>query len=199
MGDFTAGDRGFAADPGRRQEFRRGVDRAMVIAERLGASKVNALAGRRIPALSESTQLACLTEQLAEASDRLATIGVAVNTELLNPIENAGLLLSDLACTRTVIDSLDGRVGLQLDVYHLQRTQGELLPTIAACAGITRHVQIADAPERTEPGSGEINYATVLRAIADSGYGGLVGCEFRPSQPGIDPFAWMDRLGVVKA
>ena len=76
----------------------------MVIAERLGASKVNALAGRRLPALPESTQLACLTEQLAEAADRLATVGVAVNTELLNPIENAGFLLSDLARTRTVID-----------------------------------------------------------------------------------------------
>jgi hydroxypyruvate isomerase len=199
MGDFAAGERGFAADPGRRQEFRLGVDRAMVIAERLGASKVNALAGRRLPALPESTQLACLTEQLAEAADRLATVGVAVNTELLNPIENAGFLLSDLARTRTVIDSLAGRVGLQLDVYHLQRTQGELLPTIAACAGITGHVQIADAPERTEPGSGEINFATVLAAIAESGYRGLVGCEFRPSRPDIDPFAWMDRLGVVRA
>jgi hydroxypyruvate isomerase len=199
MGDFTAGDRGFAADPGRRQEFRFGVERAMVIAERLGPSKVNALAGRRLPGVPESTQMACLTEQLAEASERLASVGVAVNTELLNPIENAGFLLSDLARTRSVIEALDGRVGLQLDIYHLQRTQGELLPTIAACAGITRHVQIADAPERTEPGSGEINYATVLRAIAESGYRGLVGCEFRPSRPDIDPFTWMDRLGVVRA
>ena len=199
MGDFAAGDRGFAGDPGRRPEFRLGVDRAMVIAERLGASKVNALAGRRLPALPESTQLACLIEQLAEAADRLATVGVAVNTELLNPVENTGFLLSDLARTRAVIDDLDGRVGLQLDVYHLQRTQGELVPTIAACASITGHIQIADAPERTEPGSGEINFATVLAAIADSGYTGLVGCEFRPSRPDIDPFAWMDRLGVVKA
>jgi hydroxypyruvate isomerase len=199
MGDFAAGDRGFAGDPGRRQEFRLGVDRAMVIAERLGASKVNALAGRRLPALPRSTQLACLTEQLAEAADRLATVGIAVNTELLNPVENTAFLLSDLARTRAVIEDLDGRVGLQLDVYHLQRTQGELVPTIAACAGITGHIQIADAPERTEPGSGEINFATVLAAIADSGYTGLVGCEFRPSRPDIDPFAWMDRLGVVKA
>ena len=199
MGDFTAGERGLAADPGRRQEFRLGVERAMVIAERLGPSKVNALAGHRLPGILESTQMACLTEQLAEASERLASVGVAVNTELLNPIENAGFLLSDLARTRSVIEALDGRVGLQLDVYHLQRTQGELLPTIAACAGITRHVQIADAPGRTEPGSGEINYATVLRAIAESGYRGLVGCEFRPSRPDIDPFTWMDRLGVVRA
>jgi hydroxypyruvate isomerase len=199
MGDFATGDRGIAGDPDRRAEFRHGVDAAVVIADRLGATKVNALAGRRRPDLPEGTQLDCLVEQLAWAAERLAEVGVEVNTELLNPIESPGLLLSDLAGTREVIETLGGRVGLQLDIYHLQRTQGELLPTIRACAGITRHVQIADAPGRTEPGSGEINYATVLAAIAASGYAGLVGCEYRPSRPDVDPFAWMAQLGSVKA
>ncbi len=199
MGDFAAGDRGIAGDPDRRSEFRRAVEAAAVIAERLGATKVNGLAGRRRPDLPEATQLACLVEQLAWAAERLAGAGVEVNTELLNPVESPGLLVADLAGTRQLIETLGGRVGLQLDVYHLQRSQGELLPTIRACAGITRHVQIADAPERTEPGSGEINYATVLAAIAASGYAGLIGCEYRPSWPGVDAFAWMGPLGVVRA
>jgi hydroxypyruvate isomerase len=199
MGDFAAGDRGIAGDPERRAEFRHGVDAAVVIAERLGATKVNCLGGRRRPDLPEATQLDCLVEQLAWAAERLARVGVQVNTELLNPVESPGLLLSDLAATRELIERLEGHVGLQLDIYHLQRTQGELLPTIRACAAITRHVQIADAPERTEPGSGEINYATVLAAIAATGYAGLVGCEYRPSRQDVDPFAWMAQLGVVKA
>jgi hydroxypyruvate isomerase len=199
MGDFATGDRGIAADPARRQEFRRGVEQAVVIAERLGVSKVNALAGRRVAAHAEATQLECLLEQLAWTAERMAGIGVAVNTELLNPVESPDLLLSDLDRVRAVISALHGLVGLQLDIYHLQRTQGELLPTIRACTDITRHVQIADAPDRSEPGSGEINYDTVLSAIAQSGYDGLVGCEYRPSDPDIDPFAWMESLGVVKA
>lgn len=199
MGDFAAGERGFAGDPDRRAEFRRGVGAALRIAERLGASRVNALAGRRLTAVPEVTQLDCLVEQLGWAVEQLAGVGVAVNTELLNPVETPALLLSDLGRVRAVIAALGGRVGLQLDIYHLQRTQGELLPTIQACAEITRHVQIADAPGRTEPGSGEINYHTVLAAVAATGYGGLVGCEYRPSNPGIDAFAWMERLGVLKA
>jgi hydroxypyruvate isomerase len=36
---------------------------------------------------------------------------------------------------------------------------------------------VADVPGRCEPGTGEINYAAVARALADAGYGGTVGME----------------------
>ena len=42
------------------------------------------------------------------------------------------------------------------------------------------HVHIADVPGRHEPGTGEINYARVLRQLKDSGYQGIVGCELFP-------------------
>jgi len=199
MGDFAAGDRGFAGDPRRREEFRVGVQRAARIAERLGATKVNALAGRRLQGESEPAQYDCLVEQLGWAADRLAEQGVRLVTELLNPVETPGFLLRSLAAVRATLAQLDGRVGFQLDVYHLQRTQGELIPTIRQMADLTSHYQIADPPTRTEPGSGEINYRNILAAIAETGYAGLVGCEYKPSSPDIDAFAWMEELGVMKA
>jgi hydroxypyruvate isomerase len=199
MGDFQAGDRGFAGDPRRRVEFRKGVEQAARIADRLGTAKVNALAGRRVRGESESAQYRCLAEQLGWAADLLAEHGVRLCTELLNPIETPGFLLSSLDRVTATLGELDGRVGFQLDVYHLQRAQGELIPTIAATAAITSHYQIADAPHRTEPGTGEINYTNVLRAIGATGYRGLVGCEFRPSGRNPDAFSWMDAMGVVRA
>ncbi len=199
MGDFAAGERGIAGDPARADDYRRGVERAVAIADRLGTRKVNALLGRRIESMSADAQLSHAEEQLAWTARRLEEVGVRVNTELLNPVESPGLLVPDLRSTLALIEELDGMVGLQLDIYHLQRTHGELLPTIEAVAPITGHIQVADAPARTEPGSGEINYATVFAAIDSSGYTGAVGLEYRPSSPGIDPFAWMDELGLVKA
>jgi len=199
MGDFAAGDRGIAADPERRDEFRRGTERAVVIAARLGATKVNGLVGRRIDTIPESSQLALAAEQLGWAAERLESLGVSVVTEMLNPVESPGLLLRDLATTRWLVEQLEGRVGLLLDLYHLQRTHGELIRTIEATSAITRHVQIADAPGRSEPGSGEIAYGNVLAALAGSGYAGIIGCEYRPSGPDVDPFAWMDQMGAVKA
>jgi hydroxypyruvate isomerase len=199
MGDFYAGDRGYAGDPRRRVEFRNGVEQAARIADRLGTTKVNALSGLRVDGESESAQYDCLVEQLGWAAGRLAEHGVRVSTEMLNPVETPGFLLSSLDRVRATLDELDGRVGFQLDVYHLQRTQGELMPTIAAMAAITSHYQIADAPDRTEPGTGEIDYANVLSAIAATGYDGLVGCEYRPSGRNPDAFAWMDTMGATRA
>ncbi len=39
---------------------------------------------------------------------------------------------------------------------------------------------MADVPGRHEPGTGEINYANVFKAIAETGYSAYVGLEYRP-------------------
>jgi len=199
MGAFSRGERGIAGDPRRRDEFRSGVERAVVIAERLGATKVNALVGHRIEEIDVATQFECALEQIAWAAERMAEVGVATNTELLNPVDTPGLLVADLGATLDLIAALGGSVGLQLDLYHLQRTHGDLIATIQRTSDVTRHIQVADAPDRTEPGSGEINFENVFVGIRQSGYEGHIGCEFRPSGNPGDPFAWMSRLGLVKA
>jgi len=199
MGDFYAGDRGYAGDPRRRTEFRAGVVRAAEVAERLAVRKVNALTGTRVSGEQEAAQRRCLVDQLGWAAERLGQHGVRVTMELLNSIDTPGYLLDSLDHVEAALADLDGRVGFQLDLYHLRRAGYELLPTIESMAPVTWHYQIADAPDRTEPGSGEIDFEAVLGAIDATGYDGLVGCEFRPSRPDVDAFAWMDALGAEKA
>jgi hydroxypyruvate isomerase len=55
------------------------------------------------------------------------------------------------------------------------------------------HFHVADVPGRHEPGTGEINYLSVFRAIHQSGYRDFVGMEYGPSK---DPAA---TLAEVKA
>lgn len=199
MGDFYAGDRGFAGDPSRRSEFRDGVEQALRIAERLGVRKIDSLSGAMVDGETESAQYDCLVEQLGWAADRLSEHGVRLATELLNPIETPGFLLSSLERVTSTLAQLGGLVGFQLDVYHLQRAHVDLIQTICEMADATVHYQLADAPSRTEPGSGEIDFPAVLPAIASTGYEGVIGCEYRPSASGVDAFAWMGDLGAVKA
>jgi hydroxypyruvate isomerase len=198
FGDFAAGDRGFAGDPDRRAEFRHGVLLAESIAERISPAKVNVLAGRAVAGIPRAEQLVCLRENLDFVAGRFLPAGIKVVTELLNPIETPGFLLAHVETVDTLLEGLDGRVGFQLDVYHLQRGGGELIPTIRALAARTWHVQIADAPGRSEPGTGEINVPNVLRAIQDAGYHDLVGLEYTPTGTG-DPFAWMAAAGCLRA
>ena len=175
------------------------LDQAVRVIELIGARKVNALAGRRRPGMDEATQLDCLVDNLARAADRFQPLGVQVVTEMLNPRDVPGFLIASVDIARHVLSRLEGRVLLQLDVYHLQRAQGELLRTIAELAPSTGHIQIADAPDRTEPGTGEINFRNVLAGIAATGYAGFIGLEYRPTPGCVDAFAWVEEYGLVRA
>ena len=55
-------------------------------------------------------------------------------------------------------------------------------------------MQIADSPNRNEPGTGELAYERILPALDGFGYDGWVGLEYRPSLPVPQTFAWIDEL-----
>ena len=72
-------------------------------------------------------------------------------------------------------------VGFLCDLYHLASNGDDIDAAIAAHADVVAHVQIADAPGRGEPGSGELDLDRYLTALADRGYRGWVGLEYKPT------------------
>lgn len=198
-GDFDAGERGIANDPSRRGEFAEGVERALRYAEALDCRKLNCLVGVRLPAVPWQEQLECVSENLAHAVERLGTEGRTLHVELLNPTETPGFFIDSIAVLTQILDAVEPpSLRFQCDLYHLQRTSGDLVETIAAFADRTGHYQIADAPGRHEPGTGEIAYPFVLDAIDRSGYEGFVGLEYRPSGATDDSFGWIERYGYTR-
>jgi len=195
-GDFDAGERGFAVDPSRREEFREGVETALTYADRLGCLKLNCLVGLRDPALRWEDQFACLVENLGHAAGRLEAEGRTLQVELLNTKETPGFFLDSVPLVERVLEAVDApNLRFQFDVYHVQRTSGDLVATIRALADRIGHYQVADAPDRHEPGTGEIAYPFVFDAIDATGYRGRVGLEYRPSGPTDGSFGWMDQYG----
>jgi len=71
---------------------------------------------------------------------------------------------------------------LLYDVYHMQINEGRLCDTLGAYMDCIGHIHMADAPGRHEPGTGEINYANVLRRLDRLGYRGVIGCELFPAE-----------------
>ena len=67
------------------------------------------------------------------------------------------------------------------DIYHQQITEGNLINNIKAGIDVIHHFHVADVPGRHEPGTGEINYANVIKTIDSLDYKGYVGCEFMPT------------------
>jgi hydroxypyruvate isomerase len=75
--------------------------------------------------------------------------------------------------------------------------EGRVLEAIEAARPYTRHYQIAAPRDRGEPEEGgEIDLAAALAAIDGGGYGGWVGCEYRPRGDTRDGLAWIGRLGL---
>jgi hydroxypyruvate isomerase len=199
-GDLGRGERGFVNDAARSAEFRRHVPVALDLAERLGCRQVNALAGRALPGADPGAQLATARENIRFAADAAAERGIRVVIEPVNPIENPGYLLPRTGEAVDFIASLEREnVRLQYDVYHAQRTEGELSLTIARLLPRIGHIQIADAPGRGEPGTGEIRFAHVLRLLEALGYAGHVGLEYRPTTPATaDSLGWIEELGLAR-
>ncbi len=66
---------------------------------------------------------------------------------------------------------------MNLDLYHAQIGEGNLVELIRRAAPYVGEVQVADVPGRCEPGTGEVRWPFVARALADAGYDGVVAME----------------------
>jgi len=193
-GDWSASERGIGALPGRGPEFRAGVDRAIEYAEMLGVTQLNCLAG--IPGAQTSAQHAheTLVENLAFAANELAQHDIALLVEPVNNRDVPGFALPTVPEALAVISEVGSpNLFLQYDLYHAQIAQGDLLSTFVRHQDLIRHIQIADHPGRHEPGTGEINYRFLLPAIRAAGYDGWFGCEYVPSDVGLDWLKEFDR------
>ena len=199
-GDMPAGERGMASHPARQAEWRDSLAQAIALAQRLNARQINSLAGCVLPDVPRAEQLAYLVENLKWAMPHLAKATLPMMLEALNPFDNKGYLLTHTAEAIDVIQ----RVGspwlkFQYDVYHMQRTEGELVNTIRANIAHIGHVQIADNPGRHQPGTGEINYRFVLGALEAAGYEGYVGLEYLPDPDTARGLGWLPRDRRVTA
>jgi hydroxypyruvate isomerase len=72
----------------------------------------------------------------------------------------------------------------------MHRMGEDLAATIAAHRDLIAHMQLADAPGRHEPGTGEIDYPSLFRLIDRVGYAGWIGCEYQPLGSTADGLTW---------
>ena len=197
-GDWDAGERGIAILPERQQEFRDGVARALTYVEALKGDTlplVNCLVGK-LPAGADAKRAhQALIENLRYAARALGEVGVTFLIEPINPHDIPGFYLQTPDQAAEIIAEVgEKNMRIQYDLYHQQRTQGQLLDTFTRLQAQIAHVQLADVPGRHQPGTGEINYPFVLAALDKAGYGGYVGLEYNPQGDTVSSLAWMNNL-----
>lgn len=191
-GKREAGEVGFAAVPGREQDFKSSVQTAFAWLEAAGGSQLHVLAGVPAPGTDAELVHGTYVRNLQWVADAAAANGVRIMIEPLNTRDAPGYALTTLAQAAEVLrDVARPSVGLQFDLYHSQIMGGDLTFRIRQFAPLIRHVQIAGAPDRNEPDRGEANLAHVLRTLADVGYDGWISGEYRPTAGTRDSLQWL--------
>ena len=195
-GDVDRGDRGLACDPRRTDEFRRSVDLGLEYALALGTRKLTCLLGRRDASFSWAEQYAQAASNLAWAAAQLAADDMTLHIEPLNPADNPSYFLTTLALAESLLADVDcSNLRLQFDTYHVQRTVGDVVNNLRRHFAHLGHVQIADSPDRGEPGSGELNFPFILNELDRLGYRGRVGLEYIPTVRTTESLGWIARYG----
>jgi hydroxypyruvate isomerase len=193
-GNMPAGDRGILSNPAFTQAFRENVEIAVGIAETLGTRAFNALYGNRDDEYTPATQDHVAAENLAYAARAADRIGATVLVEPVSGAPRYPLLTA--ADAIRVIDRVHNEhdatnLRLLADFYHLHVNGDDITAAITEYGSRIGHVQIADAPGRGEPGTGEIPIRTYLEQVAAQGYRGYVGLEYKATKP--DTFEWLPR------
>lgn len=195
-GDMPAGERGVLSQSKRSAEFRDNIDVAIGIGGQLGCRAFNALYGLRTEVDSPEAADELATENLVLAANAAARIEAKI---LIEPVSGAeGYPLLSAADALAVVDRVRAtgseNIGLLADFYHLSVNHlaghgDDVATVIAEHAAAFAHVQIADAPGRGAPGSGDLPLTDWISAAEAGGYHGWVGLEYKCADA--DPFGWL--------
>ena len=198
-GDWEAGERGIACHPDRVDEFRAGVAKAVTYAHALGVPQLNCLAGKAPVGVDAAVLHRTLVDNLRFAAAALQIGKLRLLIEPINAFDIPGFYLNRTDQALDILDEVGAPNALvQYDIYHAQRTEGELAASLQKHLARIGHVQLADNPGRHEPGTGEINYPFLFSHLDRIGYSGWVGCEYKPAKDTESGLGWLEKIAGKK-
>ena len=184
MTGYLSGD---LVDPDGSATLLRTAEESIAVARRLGTPNLNlhgtGLDERGLPVRPVAEVTGPLRLAAEKTLVRIADLGrredVVFTLENLNTaVDHPGVPFARAADTRALVASVDSpHLRMNLDLYHAQIGEGNLIELLRDSAPYIGEIQVADVPGRCEPGTGEINYPNIAAAIHDIGYTGVVGLE----------------------
>jgi hydroxypyruvate isomerase len=168
-------------------ELLRTAERSILVAKELGVPRLNlhgtGLDGRGLPVKPVAVVTGAMWLKARATLARIAALGerhdVTFVLENLNTeVDHPGVPFARAADTLALVEAVGHpNLRLNLDLYHAQIGGGNLIELVRRAAPFIGEIQVADVPGRCEPGTGEINYPAVAKALAEIGYRGTIGLE----------------------
>lgn len=169
-------------NPAQRDNFLKDVEKSIVFAQKLEIPQIILMSGNEIPGKTHAEQYASLLEGCKRAGEMAAKADKTLIVEPLNnKVNHKGFFLATCVEGLKLMKDVDNpHVKLLFDIYHEQVQIGNVIRTLTEAQPHVAVFHIADNPGRNDPGTGEMNYPNIYKAIAKTGYSGYICMEYLP-------------------
>ena len=184
MTGYVEGD---LIDPDGADTLLRTAEQSIEASRALGSPTLNlhgtGLDGRGLPIEPKEVVTGAMWLAAQRTLTRIADLGtrhdVVFTLENLNlAVDHPGTPFARAADTLALVSAIDSpHLRMNLDLYHAQIGEGNLIELVRSALPWVGEIQVADVPGRCEPGTGEINYPAIANALTAASYVGVVGLE----------------------
>jgi hydroxypyruvate isomerase len=185
-------------NPREREGFLQELNASIEAAKKVDTKQLVVLTGNELGGMPRSEQMSNAVAALREAAPALEKNGMTAIVEVLNTyVNHAGYFLYYVRDGAELIDRVGSpNVKILFDIYHVQIMEGNLISNIRTNIDRIGHFHVGDVPGRHEPGTGEINYRNVFKAVYDlrDRFQGSVALEYGPLAPLEENLAAMRQL-----
>jgi hydroxypyruvate isomerase len=185
--DATAGLKHGVGDPSSRDALMDELKQALIPMETLDCPAMIMLSGNVVPGMPREAQHQSCIESLKRAASmvegkQIDGQPVRLLLECIDPEENPHYYLQSAAEGMEIVHAVNHpQVQFLYDLFHEQIAEGNLIEKLEKNIDIVGLIHVADVPGRHEPGTGEINYTSIYRKLAQLHYNRMVAMEFRPT------------------
>lgn len=169
------------SDPAAKDTIHEQLAKAIPVAKEMGCPQLGYASGPRIEGQSPEQRIASITENLKFAADILAKEKMELLLEPIDLLEDKRAAINSVSDAFTITRAVGSPwIKVLYDFYHEQRGAGNLIEKLEQNIDQVGLVHIADVPGRHHPGTGEMNYEMIYRALARLGYNRYIAMEFYP-------------------
>jgi hydroxypyruvate isomerase len=192
IASFQSNLGGTLIHPDHRENFVAGIQKSLKKAQEMGAPSLFLLTDElgddrsvrfQFPGLSQEDKYQSVLDGLKALAPLAEEAEVTLVLEPLNVhVDHPGYFLNRSSVGFDLIRAVDSPcIKLLFDIYHMQVMEGNVIETLTGNLDVVGHVHVADVPGRHEPGTGELNYANIFKALREADYEKYVGFEFEPT------------------
>lgn len=177
-------------DPAERDEMVTAVRETIAATAALGKPALIIASGFRVEGMSEEDHFANAVTALRAAADLAEEAGVLLLLEPLNTQLFSAMYLVSTKLGLDLVEAVNSpNLRLLYDVWHSAVMGEDMAEVLTGRTHLVAHVQVADMPDRNEPGTGSVDWARTIKILQDLGYAGDIGLEYFPTLPMDQSFA----------